>query len=472
MLPRWIVAAAAALMGCASAPPVPLKPGEMPKAFAAPLPESGGRSISAGWWKDFGSAELTGLMAAAQSGNLDIEAAAARVAQARAQTGVAASALFPTIGTDAGARRQGASLNAPGSGSSNSVGLAGAASYELDFWGARRNAWSAARHSALAAQYARDVVALTTEAGVANAYFTVLATRQRLTIACNNIAAAKDVLAVTQAKVANGVLSHLELAQQSAQVLGQEAQIPALKEQEREASYALAVLLGRLPEKLEIKAASLDGITAPAVEPGTPLGLLRRRPDVAQAEAELLAAHAGLDAARAALLPSLGLSAGGGWSAAGLASLASPSNLAWNLAASLAQTVFDGGQLSSQRDAAQGRQSELVAAYRKAVLSALADAETGLGSATATAGQERLMAEEAANAAEAFRISELQYREGVVDLLTVLQAQQTLFASQDALVQVKLARLQASIGLFRALGGGWAANKTEPTRNRFMPLPF
>ena len=464
MVPRWIVSAAAvALMGCATAPPVPVKPDEIPKAFTAPMPEAGGRSISAVWWEGFGSPELTGLVFAAQTGNLDVEAAAARVEQARAQTGIAASALFPAISVDADARRQGTHSPPPGSSPSDSVSLAGAASYELDFWGAGRNAWSAARHSARAAQYARDVVALTTEANVANSYFTVLAIRQRLIIARNNIDAAKRVLAVTQAKVTNGVLSHLELAQQTAQVRGQEAQIPALEEEEREARYSLAVLLGRMPEGFEIEAASLEGITAPAVEPGTPLNLLSHRPDVAQAEADLLAAHADLDAARAAFLPSIGLSANGGWSAATLASLISPSNLAWNIGASLVQTVFDGGRLSSQRDAAKGRETELIAAHRKAVLSALADAEAGLGSATAYAEQERLIADEAVNATQAFRISELQYREGVVDLLTVLQAQQTLFTSQDVFVQVKLAQLQASVRMFRALGGGCSMS-TSPKR--------
>ena len=473
MVPRWFVSAAAvALMGCATAPPVPVKPDDIPKAFDAPMPETGGRSISAAWWESFGSPELTGLVSAAQTGNLDVEAAAARVEQARAQTGAAASALFPAISVDADAGRQGTHAPTSGSSSSNSVSLAGATSYEFDFWGAQRNAWSAARHSARAAQYARDVVTLTTEADVANTYFTVLAIRQRIIIARNNIGAAKRVLAVTQAKVTNGTLSHLELAQQTAQVRGQEAQIPTLEEQEREARYALAVLLGRMPESLEIEVASLEGIAAPAVEPGTPLSLLSHRPDVAQAEADLLAAHANLDAARASFLPSIGLSANGGWSAATLASLVNPSNLAWNIGASLAQTVFDGGRLSSQRDVAKGREAELIAAYRKAVLSALADAEAGLGSATAYAEQERLIADEAGNAAQAFRISELQYREGVVDLLTVLQAQQTLFSSQDSFVQVKLAQLQASVRMFRALGGGWVANEHEPTRNSFMPLPF
>ena len=475
---RWIVPAVAAclLMGCSTTPPQPIKPDDIPKAFTAPMPQASGRQVAAEWWKSFEGPELTGLVEAARTGSLDIEAAAARAEQARAQTGIAVSALFPTISVGAGARRQGSlpSGSSASSGSSNSISLAGAASYELDFWGLQRNNYRAARRSAVAAIYAQDVVRLTTEAEVANAYFAVLALRQRIGIAQKNIEAAKRVLAVTQAKVSNGVLSNLELAQQTAQVRGEQAQIPKLGELEREMRYTLAILLGRTPESLEIQGLSLGGIAAPTVEPDTPLSLLSRRPDVAEAEARLLAAHANLDAARAAFLPSIGLSADGGWSGANLSNLVNPTNLAWNVGASLLQTVFDGGRLSSQRDFAKGQEAELVAAYRKAVLNALADAEIGFGSATTYAEQERLTAEQAAMAAQAFRISELQYREGVVDLLTVLQAQQTLFTSQDALVQIKLARLQASVGLYRSLGGGWTvtADAGKATRNDFMPLPF
>jgi NodT family efflux transporter outer membrane factor (OMF) lipoprotein len=351
--------------------------------------------------------------------------------------------------------------------------LTGSASYELDFWGLAQDNIRAARNNARAAIYAQDVVTLTTEADVANTYFTVLALRERIDIARKNIEAAKRILAITQAKVTNGVLSNLELAQQTAQVRGEEAQIPRLEEQEREARYSLAILLGKMPEGFDVKGASLEGLVSPPVQTGLPATLLTRRPDIAQAEAGLLAAHANLDAARAAFLPSIGLSANGGWQARDIANLVNPSNLAWSLGAQLLQTIFDGGRLTSQRDLAKGREAELVATYRNAVLSALADTESQIGSVSSFSEQERLTTDQVANAAEAFRISELQYREGVVDLLTVLQAQQTLFTSQDTLIQIKLARLQSGVGLYRALGGGWtvAADEDMSTRNPFVPVP-
>jgi outer membrane protein TolC len=154
--------------------------------------------------------------------------------------------------------------------------------------------------------------------------------------------------------------------------------------------------------------------------------------------------------------------------------LINPSNLAWSVGASLLQTIFDGGLKTSQTDVARARESELIANYRSTVFNALSDVESSLGQVSSLADQERLVSEQVKNAAEAFRISELQYREGVADLLAVLQAQQTLFTSQDQLTQIKLARLQAGVSLYRALGGGWTveSDKDEPTRNDFNPLPI
>jgi len=197
-----------------------------------------------------------------------------------------------------------------------------------------------------------------------------------------------------------------------------------------------------------------------------PTDLLQRRPDIAQAEASLLAAHANVDAARAAFFPHIDLSAG-------ITQAFNPSTLAWNIGASLLQSVFDGGRLASESDLAKAQQMELLVTYRKTVFSALSDTESAMGQVTALQEQERLVAEQERNAAEAYRIAELQYREGVTDLLNVLQTQQTLFSTQDNLVQIRLARLQAGVGLYRALGGGWTV-ATDPNapEDHFSPLHY
>lgn len=471
------VALAALLAGCSTSPPVPIKPDDMPKAFTAPQVPATTEQISADWWKSFSSDELNGFVDVAAKDNLDLAVAVARVQQAQAQTGEAWAALFPAVDLSGSAKRQGSKTPTAGgglAGTYNTFGLGANASYELDFWGEAQDNIRAARENARSAIYDRELVALTTTADVANTYLAVLALRQRVTIAEQNIDAAKRIMAITQAKYQNGTLSNLELSQQQAQIDSEEATIPALQEQEREQRYALAILLGRAPEGFDVQAKSLEGIAIPPVEPGMPATLLARRPDIAEAEATLRSAHANVDAARAAFLPAIGLTGSGGYASPQLASLINPSNLAWSVGASLLQTIFDGGKLSSQNDYAKAVEAEQVATYRKTVLSALSDVETELGSVSSLVDQEKLTTDEVKNDAEAFRVSELQYRQGVADPLAVLQAEQALFTSEDMLVQVKLARLQAGIGLYRALGGGWTvdANKNEPTRNDFMPFPL
>lgn len=463
-----VLVLAAVLGACATTPPPTVKPEDMPKAYQAPVPDTD-KQVSADWWKSFDSKELTALIEEAHSGNLDLATASARVLQAQAQAGAAIAGLMPAVQATGSAKQLGYHGTKP----FNTFAVEGAASYELDVWGKNFNGYRSGRESARAALFYQDTVRITTDANVANAYFSVLALRERVAVARRNIEAAKRILAITQAKVSNGVLSNLELAQQTAQVLGEEANIPALEEREREQRNALAILIGRMPGTLKLEGDTLDNLSAPPVQAGLPSVLLTRRPDIKQAESSLMAAHADLDAARAAFLPGVSLTAGGGWSNAALTGLISPQTLAWNLGASVVQTVFDGGRLTSSRDYYKGRELELLASYRSAVLSALSDTETQIGSVSAYSEQERLTTEQVKNAQEAFRISELQYREGVVDLLTVLQAQQTLFSAQDTLIQIKQSRLEAGVGLYRALGGGWdvTQDQDKSLRNTFIPVP-
>jgi multidrug efflux system outer membrane protein len=448
------------LAGCTTPPPEALKQGDLPTGFTAPTtPETASAPVwpSTDWWNGFSAPELPPLETTAKAENLDLLAAAARVEQAAANTGIAGSALFPLLTANGQASRSGSNVHTgiPGTSSTgNTFGIGAQASYELDIWGLNRDELRAAEQNELSARYAQETVALTITSDVANTYMDVLALRERVAIAKRNIDAAKRILVITQAKVTNGVSSNLELAQQKAQLAGEEAAIPQLEEQEREARYALAILLGRAPENFDVTAQNLDGIMPPAVKAGLPSELLERRPDVAQAEAQMLAAHANLDAARAAFFPHIDLSGS-------ITQFFDPSTLAWSIGSSLLQTIFDGGKLTYQSRLARAQQTELLADYRKAVFSALSDTESAMGQVTSLTDQQRFVTEQVTNAREASRISELQYREGVTDLLTVLQTQQTQFTAEDELVQIKLARLQANVALYRALGGGWTV-ATDP----------
>ena len=468
---------ALALAGCHMTPEA-MKSEELPKAFTAPEPEGAIETVpSAEWWKGFSSDEMTSLVEASRGGNLDVAIYAARVEQARANAGLAWADLFPAVSAQGAAKRSGAKVVTNGVRSeadTNSFSAGFTASYELDFWGKTREKISAARNNARAAIYARDVEWLTVSSDVANSYLAVLALRERIGIAHRNVEAAKRILAITEAKVKNGAESNLELAQQTATLRSTEATIPNLEEQEREERYALAILLGRMPEGFDVKGQSLDGVKAPPVKPGIPSTLLTRRPDIAEAEASLKAAHGNLNAARLAFLPTISLTGSGGFASSEFSHLITPENLAWTAGATVLQAIFDGGTLTSTRDYYKAVEVEQIATYRKTVLSAFSDVESALGSVTTLTERERLIADQVKNAQEAFRISELQYREGVADLLTVLNTEQMLFSAQDTLAQIRLARLQAVVGLYRALGGGWSfdAASQEPTRNTFIPGPI
>lgn len=467
-----------ATAGCATSVPQALRPSDVPAAFTGPLTVGAAVWPKPDWWNGFGSTELSGLITTAQKDNLDLSVAMASVLQAQAQANVTRSTLFPTIdleGSGQRARTPGGTIVIPGfpSGAqtANSFSATLNASYELDFWGLAQDNLHAAEEAVKSATYAQQVVALTITAGVANTYLDILALRQQIAITQQNIDAAKRVLTITQAKVTNGVSSNLDLAQQQALVAGQEAQIPLLVEQEREARFALAILLGLPPEGFDVTAKNLDGLMLPAVVPGIPSSVLERRPDVAEAEANLASAHANVDAARAAFFPQIALTGAGGSASSTIGTLFHASTMEWSIGASLLQTVFDGGKLMGQSDVARAQEFGLISTYRKSVLSAFSDVETSLGQVSNFGLQQEALEREVKASAEAFRISELQYREGIVDLLTVLQVQQTLFTAENQLVQSKLARLQADVGLFKALGGGWTENPGDKTQTQTNPTP-
>ncbi|HWA91103.1 MAG TPA: TolC family protein [Rhizomicrobium sp.] len=458
------------LAGCATDPPQVLTPPYRAKAFVGPIDASSEIWPKPEWWKIFGSDEMAGLVAQAQSDNLDIAAAASRVLQADAQVTIQRSALFPQLSAQAQAERagnSGGSLSnggSPISGTGNVFGLSVGATYQLDFWGLARDNLRSANEALKSARYAQQVVALTVTANTASRYMTVLALRQRIAIAKENIAAINDILNVIKLRVSAGAASDLDLRQEEAQVEAVEAQLPTLEEQETEARFTLALLLGRPPEEFAVTTQNLDGLAAPVVAPGLPSELLLRRPDVAQAEANLAAAHADVDAARAAFLPQIGLSADGGFASAAIGTLLHGSNFGWDIGANLLQTIFDGGKLAGQKDLAKATETLLVANYRQAVLAAYSDVETALQQVANGNKTKDHLVREVKAARDAFTIAKLQYEHGATDLLTVLQAQQTLFSAQDQLVQATQARLQASVHLYEALGGGWSEDPKGRTQ--------
>lgn len=438
-----------------------------PNAWVAPMPITADSWPAIDWWQRIGSDELDTLMAEAQANNLDLAQASARIAQVEAQSRVTSSALWPQINLGADASRNGpldadAVLKDTGSDASpsslhtESYGLSLSASYEVDFWGRNRANRQAALESLRASTYDRQTVALTVTTGVASTYLSVLSLRDQIAIADNNLANARDILAVVEARTRLGSVSPADLAQQRGVVAAQEATLAPLQQQEREAINALAVLLGRNPQDLKIEARSLGDLLVPLVTGGLPSELLQRRPDIARAEADLAAADANVVAARAAFFPSLDLSSVLSLQTATLSTLFGPAGAAYSIAGALTQPIFDGGRLAAEEDLARAQREELIAAYRASIIQAFADVENALGNVRTLAEQVRLQEIQVGEADTAFRIINARYIAGAVDLIELLDAQRTLFNAQDQLGQLRVQQMQAAITLYGALGGGWA----------------
>jgi NodT family efflux transporter outer membrane factor (OMF) lipoprotein len=416
------------------------------------------------WWRGFRSNELTTLMDAAQIYNLDVAVAVAQIVQADAQVGVAGAPLLPSAtGTSTAEQFRGASSNfgsgigsgigGGGGGSQYSLGLT--ASYMVDFWGKNRATLYAAEENATSARYNREVVTLTTIVTVANTYFQILAAQDELRVARRNLAAAERILALIKQEFAGGTASQLDVSQQEALVATERAAIPPLEIILRQNTAALAVLVGRAPANFTVKGGVMTQIAIPRVTPGMPSELLNQRPDIRQAEALLASSNFSVEAARAAFFPQIQLTAQTGVQSAALASLFGPGAWFYTLSAGLTQPLFDGFLLESQLKQAKGLQLQNLQAYRKAVLSAFADVEKALVALSQSILQERLQVEAVASSRKAFEVSETQLRAGTVNLITVLQTQQTLLTNENALAQVRLTKLFAASSLFQALGGGW-----------------
>ena len=451
------VALGLALAGCATqkfAPPT----GELPAEFA------GGRGAAAGpwpskqWYRDFASDELNSFVDLAERNNWDVAAARARVAQADARARQAGAAILPSVDA-AGTANFLAGHSSQGGGHELDWSAMLSASYELDFWGKNRATALSARLLAGASRADRDTVALTTLAGVSNGYFQILALRERLAIAHANRDAAHQLLQVVQARFDVGLATPVELATQKATY--DTAQIAAadLQQTEFEACAALSLLLGQAPEGFAIKGMPLDELREPAIEAGLPSELLRRRPDLVVAEANLQAAHADLAAARAAMFPTISLTAG-----AGVQNPALPATVltipgigpSFALGANLVQPIFDHGRLKAQRDEQQAKEEELLAAYRSAIIAALIDVENALAEIQHLNLAREFQMENVTQSERAFEGAKLRYQAGSGDYLTLLEAQRTTYLARDQLVQYKLARLTALVSLSKALGGGWA----------------
>jgi len=463
---------AGALAGCSVGPEYHRPKLDMPAAYTSPQAAGTAIQVQPAWWRSFQAPELDRLISIAAQASPDLAAATARVVQADQAARVAGSPLLPGITGSLGQNwtRTGVGSEATGSSlqlltglqrgqqytESRSYSATLSASYEVDFWGKNRDAFRAAVAAAQASRFDRQTVWLTTASSIASTYFQAIGYRDRLVIAVNNLKSASDVLAAYQARLQVGTASALDVSQQEALVAGYRAQIPSLDSSYRQEVIALSILVGLPPERISLGPAKLIDMALPPVASGVPASVLRQRPDVAYAEAELISQNQTVKQDVADFFPSLTLTASGGVTSLALSMITGPGTVAASLASSLTQTIFDNGLKSGTLGEAKGRFQELAADYAKAVLQALSDVETALTQTSFGAQQEALQADAVAKAQHSLDIVHAQMSAGTVDIVTVLNTETTLFNDQDTLAQVRVARFLAQVSLFKALGGGWA----------------
>lgn len=441
-------------------------PPAMPAAFDNQTAGAAAAWPGEHWYDGFESAELSALLTRAASGNLDLSMARSRIVQADAQARQAGAAVLPSVDAN-GAGNFLAGHSANGNAHETDWSALLSASYEIDFWGKNHATASAASYRSAAAHAERDTVALTTLAGVANGYFTLLSVRERLVTARANLDSASKLLDVVQTRFDAGMSNPVELATQKTTLATAAIAIPELQQQEEEALSALALLTGQQPEGFSVDGTSLESLAEPAVTAGLPSELLERRPDIAVAEANLRAADADLVAARAAMFPSLTLTANGG--VANPALQAAVLTLAGvgptlNLGGTLVQTIFDGGKLRAMRAEAQAKDEELLTSYRAAILSSLVDVENALAALRHLDDARQAQMDSLTQSERAFEGAQLRFQAGSGDFLTVLEAQRTVYFARDQFSLYRLARLQALVSLGKAMGGGWnASNPSAPS---------
>ncbi|MDH1258069.1 MULTISPECIES: efflux transporter outer membrane subunit [Pseudomonas] len=458
---RLTFLAASLLLAACSSPAPRLDSGVQPPSAWQSADTPGALQSNRQWWTQFGSPELERLVEQARLGSYDLAAAVARVRQAEASATIAGAPLLPELKAGLNANRQklihGKGYSqldvSPESRSLDYYDAELSASYEVDFWGGKRAARDSAVLGVQASEFDRATVELTLLSGVANSYTQALALREQARIAELNLANAQNVLHLVQTRFDTGSATALELAQQKSLVAEQQRRLPLVQQQAREALISLASLLGQPVQALPLPTQSFAQLHWPDIASGVPSDLLSRRPDIASAEAKLAAAQADVTVARAAMLPKITLTA----------SLGSGADLAadllrttfYNLSSGLTAPIFNNGRLSAERDKAKARQDELLETYRGAIINGFADVEKALSSIRGLDEQRQWQSEELNQAQTAFDIAQSRYQAGAEDLLTVLQTQRTLYAAQDLNVQLRLSRLQASIALYKALGGGW-----------------
>jgi multidrug efflux system outer membrane protein len=463
-LKRFALAVIVAAVAAACAAPAQIDASRIPAA-PAQFKEGDGRWTVAKpaesqprgeWWKAFADPVLDDLIARADRGNASIHAAAARLVQARAIARITDADRAPQLGVGAGVARVGGIVDSTG-GPARSFGSAGAnLSYELDLFGKLARSSDAARLDAQARDGLLQSTRLLVQAEVAQTYLAIRALDDERAMVRGTVAAYQGTLDLTERRFRAGDLAELDVTRAKTEVAATESEALALDRRRAELEHALAVLVGAVSSEFALPVAEWN-TALPTIPAGVPGIVLTRRPDVSAAQSGMLAAQQRVGVAKAAWFPDVTLTATGGYASSELGDLFKWSARAWGVGALLSLPVLDGGRREAGVQGANAQLDEAVARYREQVLVAFRDVEDQLSSLRLLAEQSEAQARAVASATRTTSLSDVRYRNGLVSQLDLLDARRSELRNRRQALQVRSAQYQATVGLVRALGGGWGS---------------
>ena len=463
--PAALAALAAAALSCASCkvgPDYKRPDVEVPGAFRGVTPaDTGQPELTSDWWTIFNDEELTKLETAALSSNFDIQAAAARVVQARASTKAVMSQFYPVITLDPSISRFRTSGNNGGQGSSTvtQTTVPFDLSYEVDVWGRVRRAVESSKATSRASAADFSVVLQTLTADLAQDYFNLRSFDAQDAILQRSIDLYSHQLELTQTQYKAGIAGQIDVVQSQANLEAARAQAIDIRRQREDTVHAIAILTGRPPSELDVALRPLDE-PPPIVPAGLPSDLLGRRPDVAEAEQNLASACASVGVAKANFYPVLRLTGTAGFESTSIAKTFDWESRIWSFGPSITMPIFEGGLLNAQLEQAKAKYDELLATFRSTILGAFRDVEDSLTDlhmrSDAAEAQERAIV----SSREYLKLAETEYRGGLVSYLNVIDADRTLLNNELVAAQILNQRYVSTVLLIKALGGGW--NPDDP----------
>jgi multidrug efflux system outer membrane protein len=451
-----VTALGLALGGCSFAPTYQRPDVPVPAQWRVSIQQANDFANTA-WWKQFQDPVLNDLVQTALQENKEVQIAAARVEEYMGRYGVTRSAQFPQVGANAAGARTRLSENPPqttGENPGNSFQVDLGVSFELDLWGKLRNATEAARAQLLATEENRRTVILTLVSQLANSYVQLLDLDQQLAVTKATLQTRSESVRINGLRFKAGLISELDYQQAVAEYQNAAVQVPLLERQIAQQENAISLLLGRNPGKIS-RGVTLDRLAMPQVPGGLPSELLERRPDIRQAEQQLIAANAQIGVAKAAFFPSISLTGLLGVSSTDLSDLFEGPSRTWQFAGALAQPIFTGGALTGQLQVAEAVQKQALLNYQQTIQTAFAEVDDSLIAVSKL--RQQLQDQEAQVKAlqRQVDLATLRYRNGYSDYLTVVDAERNLYSAQLQYVQSQGDLFRAMVSLYKTLGGGW-----------------